>query len=160
MKKYLIAGGAALSLAGIGVAVAQVFVPSVLQVNPNDLIAVLVHGNVGPSASYATQVQLTGPVGYHDDGVQTTAFTYTFASGQVNYVIRPAGTLATGTLRTEANPGDGQRECFFSTQTQTALTWTANTGQTMGSDKPTAGVANTLQCIMYEAASATWHRVQ
>ena len=92
-----------------------------------------------------------------DGGAVSTAFTFTFGNTQTNYIIRPAGTLATGTLTAAPNPADGQRECFLSTQTQTALTWNANTGQSI-SGAPTAGVANTAVCMVYEAAAATWYR--
>lgn len=46
-------------------------------------------------------------------------------------VLNPAGTLATGTVTFPTNPADGQRLTIVSTQTQTALTCTAGSGDTI-----------------------------
>lgn len=158
LRTSLLAAGALLALLGGSAAFAQI--PRVTSVSPTDLFQDVVNGIPGPGNSYATGAQVSGISAYKNGGVVSTAWTYTFTSGQQYYFVQPAGTLATGTLTTEANPGDGQRECFFSTQTQTAITWTANTGQTIDGSKPTAGVANTLQCMIYVAASASWFRIQ
>lgn len=57
-------------------------------------------------------------------------------------VLNPAGTLATGTVLLPLNPADGQRMRVSSTQTQTAITFTANTGDSIVGSI-TALVANT-----------------
>ena len=158
--KYAVSVGALVILIGASIAIAQVTVPKVLSVGPTDLFQDVVGGVPGPGNTYATAAQVNGVAGYKLGGAVLTAWTYTFTSGQQYYVITPSGTLATGVLTAEANPGDGQRECFFSTQTQTAITWTANTGQTMDTTKPAAGVANVRQCMLYSAAAATWYRVE
>lgn len=158
IRKTLLTAGALLALLGGSTAFAQI--PKVTSVGPTDLFQDVVSGNPGVGNSYATAAQVNGVSGYKNGGAVLTAWTYTFATGQRYFYIKPAGTLATGALTTEVSPGDGQVECFFSTQTQTALTWTASTGQTLDSSVPTAGVANTLQCIQYNAPSAAWFRVQ
>jgi len=156
MKKTIIALAAVLSF-GVVAAIAQVATPKVVSVGTADLIPVVPNGQPSARTSYATAAAINGVQGYVDGGAVATAFTYTFTNTQTNYIIRPAGTLATGTLTAAPNPGDGQRECFLSTQTQTALTWNANTGQSI-SNAPTAGVANTAVCMVWEAAANTWYR--
>jgi hypothetical protein len=63
-------------------------------------------------------------------------------------VLNPAGTLATGTVTLPTNPKDGQRLRIISTQTQTALTVTAGTGDTVV-PSVTALVANTPVELAY-----------
>jgi hypothetical protein len=164
MKKLLLAACAALVVAGGvagGVAIAQSYAPpQVTSVGTNDLFPDIVAGQARGQTQYATAAAIAGVPGYVNGGAATTAFTYTFGNTQVSYFIQPAGTLATGTLTTAPLPGDGQRECFLSTQTQTALTWTANsTSITQSiSGAPTAAVANTPVCMTWNAANATWYR--
>lgn len=134
--------------------------PMVQNVGPADIFQDVTQGLHQAASFYATAQQINGVIGYQDLGIATTGNTYTYLGAQMNMIMRPAGTLAAVTLTTTLYPGDGQVECFFSTQTTTALTWTANTNQTMGSDAPSAGVANTRQCMQYEVASTTWHRIQ
>lgn len=158
-----LASVAVAALAAMGVAFAQtsITIPTLQNVDPvHDLFNDVVRGQPKAGNQYVTGGQISGTNAYHNGGVASTAFTYTFAAGEKYFLIQPAGTLATGTLTTEAHPGPGQQECFFSTQTQTALTWTANTGQTMDSSAPSAGVASTLQCIIYDSAKTTWYRIQ
>lgn len=145
---------AALAFLAGGAVVAQVTVPTVTNVSPTDLFADVVGGVPTASTKYATAAQIAGVPGYRYT-VPITAFTLTFGNSQVWYLINPSGTLATGTFTTAPNPGDGQRECVRSTQTQTAVTITANTGQTMNS-AITAMTANTSYCWTYVASLATW----
>jgi hypothetical protein len=63
-------------------------------------------------------------------------------------LLTPAGTLATGTLTLPLNPPDGAKFVLQSTQTQTAITINANTGDSLvvpagGLAAITALVANT-----------------
>lgn len=168
MKKLLaLAGALVIGLVSFGAAVAQtqspalssqnLVIPQVPTIGTTDLFQDVVNGYPTAPSSYATAAQIAGVPGYVNGGAVVTAWTFTFANSQTSYFVQPAGTLATGTLTTAANPSDGQRECFLSTQTQTALTWSANTGQTINS-APTAGVANTPICITFAKASATWFR--
>ena len=158
--KHWIAAGfgvGALALAASLAVSQQISVPLVTNVGTADLFQDVVGGYPQSPTYYATAAQIAGVPGYVNGGAALTAWTYTFGNSVTNYFIQPAGTLATGTLTTAPNPGDGQRECFLSTQTQTAITWTANTGQSL-SNAPTAGVANTPQCMTFSRATATWYR--
>jgi hypothetical protein len=75
-----------------------------------------------------------------DFAVPLTAFVL---SPQTNkLVLNPAGTLATGTVLLPLNPADGQTLRVVSSQTQTAITFTANTGDLIVG-AITALVANT-----------------
>jgi hypothetical protein len=58
-------------------------------------------------------------------------------------VINPAGTLATGTVNFPTGASDGQTLTIMSTQTQTALTLVAATGDTIAGTAVTALTANT-----------------
>jgi hypothetical protein len=155
MKKFAIAGVACLAL--LGVALAQTVIPLLPTIGTTDYIQDIPNGNPGVGNRYVTPQQIAGVPGYVNEGAAVTAFSYTFGNSTTDIFMQPAGTLATGTLTTAPNPSDGQRECFLSTQTQTALTWSANTGQSI-SGAPTAGVANTPYCMTYNLAAATWYR--
>lgn len=159
MKKIFLA--ASLLLAGaVGIAWGQsISYPVLPNVGTSDLVADLPNGSAAVGSRFVHPYQISGALGYQDLGAATTGNTYDFNAGQVNMLMRPSGTLAAVTLLTEATPSDGQMECFFSSQTTTALTWSANTGQTV-TGAPTAGVANTRYCMMYEAAASTWYRAQ
>ncbi len=84
--------------------------------------------------------------------------------------LNPAGTLATGTVTLPLNPPDGCLAEISSTQTQTALTLNANTGDSIVG-AVSALVANTRVAYRYslngsQAGNAaainarTWVRVQ
>lgn len=157
-SRLILAAIAVLSL-GVGAALAQqnLIVPVVPTVGTTDLFADVVNGYPTAQTSFATAAQIAGVPGYQNLGVATTGNTYAYNKAQVFMFMQPAGTLAAVTLTTEANPSDGQRECFLSTQTTTALTWNANTGQTI-SGAPTAGVANTGACMTFVKSLSTWLR--
>jgi hypothetical protein len=85
-------------------------------------------------------------------------------------VINPAGTLATGTVLMPLNPLDGQTLRVVSSQTQTAITFTANTGDSIVGSI-TALVANTPVEYSYSlygtgnsinpgTGARTWYRTQ
>lgn len=147
----------ALGLAGL-VAVAQVTLPILPRVDPvSDLVQVLPRGVPVAGNQYATveQVNQSGL----QSSVPLTAFSLTFNNGTSYWIIRPAGTLATGTFTFDANAGNGQRACIQSTQTQTAVTVAAPTGQTIAGSAVTAMVAGTTYCWMYVYAAATWYPI-
>jgi hypothetical protein len=73
---------------------------------------------------------------------------FTISPNASAVVINPAGTLATGTILLPLNPSDGQRFSITSTQTQTALTVTANTNDSIVGG-PSALVANTPVVLRY-----------
>ena len=130
--------------------------PTLSVVTATDLFQDIPGGNVSVGNFYVTAAQIAGVPGY-TKVVPLTGFSLTFGNSQTDMILNPAGTLATGTLITAAAPSDGQRECVLSSQTQTALTWTANTGQTIN-NAPTALVAMVPVCITYSASNLTWDR--
>ena len=92
----------------------------------------------------------------YDYQVLTTAFTYTFAAGTTVLVMNPAGTLATGTITMPAAPADGMTISFSSTQQITALTVSANTGQSIVGN-PTTLNAGGGASFVYRLANTTWY---
>jgi hypothetical protein len=157
MKKLLLSA-AFLAAFGLGIGIAQINVnPAIVQsVGANDLFQDIIGGNSAPYNSYATPGLLgnTTSVAY---SVPLTAFTITQGVGTTWTIINPAGTLATGTFTFNATPTNGSRACFVSTQTQTAVTFTGNTGQTV-TGAPTAMVAGTPVCFTYVTSVTTWFK--
>lgn len=155
-KSWLLAS-AVVAVFGVS-AIAQSLpnLPKLQIVNADDLFQDIVHGAPQAGNFYVTAAQIAGVPGFVKS-VPLTAFSLTFANTQTNMILNPAGTLATGTLITAPAPSNGQRECVLSSQTQTALTWTANTGQTIN-NAPTALVANVPVCLTYSSSNLTWDR--
>lgn len=89
--------------------------------------------------------------------VPLTGFSITLDQNST-LVINPAGTLATGTVTLPTNPVDGQIFEIISTQTQTALTVTAGTGDTIA-NAPTALVALVGVRIGYKLSERKWYRL-
>ena len=160
MKRTIFATLLAGAFGLAGYAFAQSTNPPISPANQNDLVNIIKGGQGTAPSVYAYAGTIGGTVQYQYS-VPATAFSIT-ANKQTTYVlINPAGTLATGTLITPATPGDGQSLCMMSSQTQTALTVTANTGQTMasyGGATVTALTANTPVCWFYIASQANWVR--
>ena len=153
----LLYGAGALLLVAVGAALAQIPTPpTVLSVGATDLFLDVVGGVPTPNAQYAPAGLLgnTTSVAY---SVPLTAFTITQGVGTTWTIINPAGTLATGTFTFNATPTNGSRACFVSTQTQTAVTFTANTGQSVVGN-PTSMVAGTAVCFTYVASTSTWYK--
>jgi len=92
----------------------------------------------------------------YDYQVSTTGFSYTFAAGTTVLVMNPAGTLATGTITMPASPADGMTITFSSTQTITALTVNANTGQSIVS-AATVLPARQATTYVYRLSNTTWY---
>lgn len=90
--------------------------------------------------------------------VPLTGFTITIPDGVSSYVINPAGTLATGTFTMPANPAEGMLLSVGSTQTQTAVTFTANTGQSFAVAAPTALTAKVAATWRYLAG--VWYQTR
>lgn len=88
----------------------------------------------------------------------TTGFSITPAAGVLTLELNPAGTLATGTVTMPATPGDNQQLVVMSTQIVTALTVSANAGQTIN-NAPTAIAANTSFGYRYNASLSKWLRL-
>jgi hypothetical protein len=92
----------------------------------------------------------------YDYQVLTTGFSYTFAAGVQVLVIQPAGTLATGTVTMPAAPTDGMTIAVVSTQQVTAVTVSANTGQSIVGT-PSQLVPNQPLSWVYRLANTTWY---
>lgn len=86
----------------------------------------------------------------------TTGFSITIADGVQRLVLNPAGTLATGTVVMPATPINGQLIFISSSETITALTLSANAGQTMFANAPTTLVAAGSIGLIYDLGSTTW----
>lgn len=154
MKKFAIAGILSAVLLA-GAALAQVAtLPIVSSIGASDLIQIVPGGQPSPQSQFVSPQAIAGVPGYVK-AVPLTAFSLTFGNTQSWLLLKPAGTLATGTITTAPNPSDGQRECMRSTQTQTALTLTANTGQTITS-AITAMTANTTYCYTFSKVDGAW----
>lgn len=92
----------------------------------------------------------------YDYQTPSTGFSYTFAAGVNVLVMNPAGTLATGTITMPASPADGMTITFSSTQTITALTVNANTGQSI-TGQPSSFGAGSSATFVYRLSNTTWY---
>lgn len=92
----------------------------------------------------------------YDYQVLTTGFTYTFAAGTQVLVAVPAGTLATGTITMPSAPADGMVITIQSSQQITALTVSANTGQTLVGAAVQL-VPNQPLSWVYRLTNTTWY---
>lgn len=155
-KSWALASAAVIILGVSAIAQSIPALPVLPTVNTDDLFQDIPHGSPVIGNQYVTAAQIAGVPGYVKV-VPLTGFSLTFANTQTDMILNPAGTLATGTLITAPNPSNGQRECVLSSQTQTALTWTANTGQTIN-NAPTALVAMVPVCLTYSSSNLTWDR--
>ena len=99
-----------------------------------------------------------GLIQAYDYQTPTTGFSYTFASGVQTLVMNPAGTLATGTITMPATPADGMTIRFSSSQIITALTVSANSGQSIVSAVTSLVLGGSAQYI-YRATNTTWYRI-
>lgn len=159
MKKVLLSCAAiALALAA-GIAAAQ-YSPAapVPTVNPTDQVGVIVKGVPTAQSQFATIPQIAGAPGYQNLGTILTGNTYTFGHAVTDMFAQAAGTLTAEGVTTEANPSDGQRECWLANQAVTTLTITANTGQTIVGGVVAPTVLNAAYCWTYVGITATWQR--
>ncbi|MBB3453894.1 hypothetical protein FHT86_002150 [Rhizobium sp. BK313] len=160
--KYILGAIAALCIATAAVA-QTISVPLLASLGQSDLVQVIKGGAPSAQSTYATVGSIAG-VDQYSYQIPLTGFAITVPNFTSLLYLNPAGTLATGTLTMSATPSDGQRFCVEDTQTQTAITVSANTGQTMltsiGLGAVTALVANTRVCWYYNAPLAGWIRTQ
>jgi hypothetical protein len=90
----------------------------------------------------------------------TTGFTITIGNQVAYLILKPAGTLATGTITMPSTPVDGQEVGISSSQIITALTVQGNTGQTIdGTFTAATLAANGFARWKYVLADTTWYRV-
>lgn len=150
---------------GVGLALAQaVVLPRVQNITAGDAVSIIPGGNTSARSVYASPGDIAGQEKYSYQ-IPVTAFAITVPNFISLLYLNPAGTLATGTLTLQANPSDRQKFCLQDTQTQTAITIAASTGQTLaagtfGLATPTALVANTRYCWLFLGALSTWTRTQ
>ena len=158
MKKLGIFLGALL-IGAAGLAVAQtIIVPKVQSVGPTDLFQDIVGGAPSAQNQYATAAQIAGVPGYQNLGTITTGNTFAVNNNVTDVFAQAAGTLAAVTLTAPSAPADGQRVCWLVNQITTALTFSANTGQTVSGGSVSTLAINTPACWTYTASSATWWR--
>jgi hypothetical protein len=161
MKKWLAGTALAALVLGSGIALAQLTPPLSFDttVSQSDAVQVIPGGVSKPTNNYLAPGQI-GAMLNESVQVPLTAFTITPNDNVSLLFLNPAGTLATGTITFPAHPSDGGAFCWLSSQTQTAVTMTANTGQSVVGTAVTAGVAGTSYCWRYIATTATWYRTQ
>ena len=94
----------------------------------------------------------------YDYQVLTTGFSYTFAAGTQVLVAVPAATLATGTITMPSAPADGMVITIQSSQQITALTVSANTGQTLVGAAVQL-VPNQPLSWVYRLTNTTWYPI-
>jgi hypothetical protein len=99
-----------------------------------------------------------GLIQAYDYQTPVTGFSYTFASGVQVLVMNPAGTLATGTITMPAAPADGMTVRFSTSQIITALTVSANSGQSIVAAVTSLVLGGSAQYI-YRATNTTWYRI-
>lgn len=90
--------------------------------------------------------------------VPLTGFTIQADAGVTRVLLKPAGTLATGTFTFPAAPFEGQEIHLSSTQTQTAITVAAPSGYTIVGAAVTALVAVTE--VIWVHIGTVWYRVR
>jgi hypothetical protein len=91
--------------------------------------------------------------------VATTGGTSTVPNGATWMNVTPAATIATYTFVMPASPMPNQPVTFSTTQTITALTVNANTGQTING-APTTLAANAAITFRWDQQHASWNRIQ
>jgi hypothetical protein len=94
--------------------------------------------------------------------VPVTGFNYTTTDDSTNqwHILRPAGTLSTGTvvLPAVANCADGQEIIITTTQIVTTFTVNAN-GATAANGAPTTLAAGGYFKLRYNLLTTSWYRV-
>lgn len=90
--------------------------------------------------------------------VPSTGFAFVVADGTDALILKPAGTLAAGSVQMPPNPVNGQLLRVCTTQTITALTVSPNTGQSV-SGAPSTLAANGFFAMVYRQTDATWYRI-
>jgi hypothetical protein len=108
------------------------------------------------STDYSRLSMLKGTIEY---SVPITGFSSTIANTTSLFIIKPAGTLATGTITMPASPFDTQIVGIASTQIVTALTHSPNTGQTLNGALTTIA-ANGHAAWVYRSADTSWYRIE
>lgn len=127
-----------------------------------------VAGGAGPATALATPCHLGMAV--TKTVVAVAAGSDTMTNNVCVELLVPAGTIASFTVTMPPAPLDGQIYRITSTQTVTALTVSANTGQSMAGTTPTAltpsATSSTGYAWVFKAAAQggqaanSWYRIQ
>jgi len=94
----------------------------------------------------------------YTESAPTAGFSITIPNSIGAYIIKPAGTLATGTFIMPSTPYDGQILRVSSSQIVTTLTVNANAGQTIFG-APTTISSTVPFGYIYRLADTSWYRV-
>lgn len=119
----------------------------------------IVSANVGEfdaSGNFLTRKGVADP--NYSKQTPTTGFAITIADNTQTLILKPAGTLATGTITMPANPIEGQQVRIMTSQIITALTLSPNSGQTIIAAPATLGAGQGVAFI-YSVADTTWYRM-
>jgi hypothetical protein len=107
-----------------------------------------------------TGTQLLGPWGtYVKTGVPQSPYTFTFGDNQAELLLEPATTLTYEYITLAPNPGDGMRQCVYSTAAVTSVYLSASAGQSLNNAITTLA-ANARNCYTYSLSNTTWDRSQ
>jgi hypothetical protein len=92
--------------------------------------------------------------------VPVTGFTHVIPNATGVCLLTPAGVLATGTLTLPAQASDGFRQHILTSQTVTALTVTASSGQTIVGSTAFALSAGVEVVYFFVASTSTWYKMR
>lgn len=90
--------------------------------------------------------------------IGTTGGSSTINDHVSSFILDPSGTIATYSITMPASPADGMELSVSSSQIVTALTMSANTGQTLDGALSTFA-ANGFSRFIYIQATTTWYRI-
>lgn len=115
----------------------------------------------GGSGTFSTLIN-TAAVADQSTSLQipVTSFSITIPNGCSTLYLNPAGTLAAGTITMPAAPIDKQVVEVGSSQIITALTVSANAGQTLLDAPTTIGTVGSGFAYIYNLATTTWLRLR
>lgn len=158
-KRLLYILGCAVSLAfAASLALAQQGGQGIAVTSPTGKEQITVTG-VGPQYEWIAVSQARDATGYSKQ-VPTAGASITIPNNVSHLVLSPGATLATLTIITPATVYDGSLFCVFTTQAITALTMTANTGQTLNGALTAMTANQSAPCWVYSASNATWDRAE
>lgn len=90
--------------------------------------------------------------------VPVTGFAIQIPNGCTALLLNPAGTLATGAVTMPPNPASGDKVSIHSSQTVTALTLNASSGQSFAGTPPTTITSGAAIQYTYNSSASKWMR--
>lgn len=87
---------------------------------------------------------------------ETSGFSLTLVCNAQHNIIDPSATLAAGTITMCPAPTDGQTSVIKTSQTISALTLSANSGQSILGTPTTLALGGSIECL-YRASNTTWY---